>query len=98
METVKLGKTGQVSIPRALMRQLGLNGEETLMIEVMPDGAIQLRPAAVIPLEHYSLERIESFEAQMQVSDKTQLKLKAALAAKTAPPLLNRQRRDKQRG
>ena len=84
METVKLGKTGQVSLPRALMRQLGLNGEETLVIEVMPDGAIQLRPAAVIPLEFYSPERLESFEAEMQVSDKTQAKLKAALG-KTKP-------------
>ena len=79
METVKLGKTGQVSLPRALMRRLGLQGEETLMIEVMPDGAIQLRPAAVIPLEFYSPERLESFEAEMQVSDKTQARLKSAL-------------------
>jgi antitoxin component of MazEF toxin-antitoxin module len=79
MDTVKLGKSGQLSIPRALMRQLGLNGQETLLVEVTPDGAIQLRPAAVFPVELYSAARAESFATEMKVSEATLARIAAAV-------------------
>ena len=37
MELVKLGKKGQVSIPAALMRRLGLEGDSWLIAETSAD-------------------------------------------------------------
>jgi AbrB family looped-hinge helix DNA binding protein len=61
METVKLGRSGQVSIPRAMLRRLGIEPEALMIVETTPDGAILLRPAGVYPIEIYSDERIASF-------------------------------------
>lgn len=58
MQTAKLGKKGQLSIPKAILEDLGLEPESTLVVETTPDGAIVLRPAAVYPIELYSEERI----------------------------------------
>lgn len=62
MELVKLGKRGQVSIPRGVLRKLGIEGEQTLIVEVGPDGAIVMRQAGVYPLETYTDERLREFE------------------------------------
>lgn len=61
MDMVKLGKKGQVSIPKGVLTQLGLEGERLLLVETTPDGSILLRPAGVYPLETYSDARIEAF-------------------------------------
>lgn len=62
MELVKLGKKGQVSIPRPVLRQLGIDGERPMLVEVSDDGAIVLRQVGVYPLEIYSEERIREFD------------------------------------
>jgi bifunctional DNA-binding transcriptional regulator/antitoxin component of YhaV-PrlF toxin-antitoxin module len=62
MELVKLGKRGQVSIPRALLRRLGIVGEQTLLVDTSADGSIVLRQAGVYPLEIYGEERLREFE------------------------------------
>ena len=53
MELVKLGKRGQVSIPRGVLRRLGIAGEQTLLVDTTADGSIVLRQAVVYPLEIY---------------------------------------------
>lgn len=66
MEIVKLGKSGQVSLPRALVRSLGLVGDARLSAERTADGGILLRPLGIYPIEVYSDERIGEFmEADM---------------------------------
>jgi bifunctional DNA-binding transcriptional regulator/antitoxin component of YhaV-PrlF toxin-antitoxin module len=62
MELVKLGKSGQVSIPRAILRRLGLSGDQTFIVEAADDGSIVLRQAAVYPVEIYSEARVREFE------------------------------------
>ena len=42
MEAIKLGKNGQIAIPRAVMKRLNLKGDETLLLEVSDEGVIQL--------------------------------------------------------
>jgi AbrB family looped-hinge helix DNA binding protein len=69
MDVVRLGKKGQVSIPSAILRQLGLEGDSYLIVETSEDGAIVLRPAAVYPIEIYSDERIKEFEEEGRISD-----------------------------
>ena len=63
MEVIKLGKNGQIAIPRAAMKRLNLKGDETLLLEVADDGDIrgQLRPAAVLPIGPGG--SVEQFEA-----------------------------------
>ena len=61
MELVKLGKRGQVSIPRAVLRRLGIVGEQTLLVDTSADGSIVLRLAGVYPLEIYGEERLREF-------------------------------------
>lgn len=62
MELVKLGKKGQLSIPRAVLKLVGITGETPLLVETTADGAIILRQAAVYPLELYSEVRVQEFQ------------------------------------
>jgi bifunctional DNA-binding transcriptional regulator/antitoxin component of YhaV-PrlF toxin-antitoxin module len=62
MELVKLGKSGQVSIPRAVLRRLGITGEQAFLVETTPEGAIVLKQAGVYPIEMYSDARIREFD------------------------------------
>ena len=61
MQLVKLGKKGQVSLPKALLQRAGISGETPLMVDATDDGAIILRQVGIYPIEIYSDERIASF-------------------------------------
>lgn len=78
MELVKLGKRGQLSIPRAVLRRLGIVGEQTLLIDTSADGSIVLRQAGVYPLEVYGAERLREFEDadRLTAGEKARLKRK----------------------
>jgi AbrB family looped-hinge helix DNA binding protein len=80
MDTVKLGRNGQLSLPRAVMKRLHLQGNETLILEVSDDGVIRLRPAAVLPVEMYTPERIAEFERETAVDEETRAAVRDALA------------------
>ena len=83
MEAIKLGKNGQVAIPRAVMKRLNLKGDEMLLLEVSDDGVIRLRPAAVLPIEIYSGERIRDFESESTVDEATRALVRDRLANRT---------------
>lgn len=68
MNVVKLGKKGQVSIPKSVLQSLGVQEEQLLILETTDDGAILLRPAATFPIEMYSDERIEEFLAEERMT------------------------------
>ena len=74
MELVKLGKKGQVTIPKAILKRAGITEESPLLIAAAPDGSIVLRQAAVYPIELYTDERIAEFERENAIP--------AALAAR----------------
>jgi hypothetical protein len=62
------------------MKRLHLHGNETLLLDVSDDGVIRLRPAAVLPIEMYTAERIEEFEGATEVDEDTRSAVsKAAL-------------------
>ena len=72
MQLVKLGKKGQVSLPKAILQQAGISGETPLLVDTTDDGAIILRQAGVYPIEIYSDERIASFlEEDMMTPEQT---------------------------
>ena len=79
MELVKLGRRGQLSIPRAVLRQLGIVGEQTLLVDVAPDGSIVLRQAGVYPLEIYGEARLREFEEADRLSAGEKARLKRTL-------------------
>ena len=62
MNPIKLGKKGQLSLPAAVLRKMGIQGATTLLIEATDDGAVILRPAAVYPVEVYTEARLKEFE------------------------------------
>ena len=82
MELVKLGKRGQLSIPRAVLRQLGIVGEQTLLVDVAPDGSIVLRQAGVYPLEIYGEARLREFEEADRLTAGEKARLKRTLKAR----------------
>lgn len=61
MTVVKLGKKGQLSIPKAILDRLGVEGDQMLLVDIADDGAIVLRPTGIYPIEIYSDERISEF-------------------------------------
>ena len=79
METVRLGRNGQLSLPRAVMKRLHLRGNETLLLDVSDDGTIRLRPATVLPIEMYTAERIAEFERESEVDEDTRAAVRDAL-------------------
>jgi AbrB family looped-hinge helix DNA binding protein len=79
MEVVKLGKKGQVSLPAAVLRKLGLQGAATLLVETTDDGAVVLRPAGVYPIELYTDARIAEFDQANRLTESEKARVRKAL-------------------
>ena len=62
MEVAKIGKKGQLTIPRSVLRAAGIAEESRVVLEATADGAIVLRPVAIYPIEMYSDERVREFQ------------------------------------
>jgi AbrB family looped-hinge helix DNA binding protein len=77
MELVKLGKKGQVSIPKNVLKRLGIEGDVFMVLETTPEGGILLRQAGVYPLEIYSEERLKEFEEADRMTREETKKLEA---------------------
>jgi len=80
VNVVKLGKKGQVSIPKALH----LEGEQWLIVDTTEDGAIVLRPAGVAPIELYDDARIAAFLEEDELTPELAARVETALAAGAA--------------
>jgi len=81
MDMVKLGKRGQLSLPTAVLKKLGLQGAAaTFLVETTSDGAVLLRPAAVYPVEVYTEERIREFEEADRPTATEAARVRKALA------------------
>jgi len=82
METVKIGKKGQVTIPRRVLEATGMPPESRVIVEPEADGSIRLRPAAVYPIEIYSEARIAEFEQENRIPAATERRARRALSRK----------------
>lgn len=82
MELIKLGKKGQVTIPKVILQSVGLTDEAPLLVDTTDDGAIVLRPAGVYPIELYSEQRIEEFERNNAIPEATLSKMRKLLKKK----------------
>lgn len=79
MQLVKLGKKGQVSLPKAILQRAGISGETPLLVDTTDDGAIVLRQVGVYPIEIYSDERIASFLKEDRMTPEQAAMLDCAL-------------------
>lgn len=69
MDLVRLGKKGQVTIPKAVLKRAGIAGEAPLLVAAAPDGSIVLRQAGVYPLELYTDARVAEFERENTIPE-----------------------------
>ncbi len=69
MELIKCSRRGQITIPQDVMTQLGLAENTLMLLEVRDDGAIVLRRAAGLPIEHYTVVRIAEFEREGELTE-----------------------------
>ena len=60
-ETIQLNERGALTLPASIRRELGLTGNQQLLVETTPKGEILLRPALTIPIEYYTEARIAEF-------------------------------------
>jgi len=79
MELAKLGKKGQMSIPRTILEQAGIPTGSPVLVEATQEGTIVIRPAAVYPIEMYSDERVAEFLADDEMPPEDRERLERAL-------------------
>ena len=84
MELAKIGKKGQLTIPRSILRAAGIAEESRVVLEASADGSIVLRQVAVYPIETYSDERIREFERANTIPAAMERKVQAYLKKKRA--------------
>ncbi len=84
MELAKIGKKGQLTIPRSVLRAAGIAEESRVVLEATSDGAIVMRQAAVYPIEKYSDERLREFEETNSIPPAMERRVQAYLKKKRA--------------
>lgn len=82
MELVKLGKKGQITIPRSILKATGISDATPLLAEATDDGAIVLRQAGVYPIELYTDARIKEFEQSNTIPPALEARVAGILAEK----------------
>ena len=60
--TLTLNSRGVVTLPAKLRRAMGLKADDQLIAETTPQGLL-LRPVVTLPVELYSDERVQEFDA-----------------------------------
>ena len=60
MEAAKVGKRGAIIVPAKLRKRFGIE-EGTLVTAEATENGILIRPAVVVPIEHYTPERKAEF-------------------------------------
>jgi len=69
LKASKVGKRGAVVIPADLRRRFGIE-EGTFVVAEARDDGILIRPAAILPVERYTLERRAQFLLSNAVDEK----------------------------
>ncbi len=60
--TLTINSRGVVTLPAKLRQAMGLKTDDQLIAETTPQGLL-LRPAVTLPLEIYTPERVQEFDA-----------------------------------
>jgi AbrB family looped-hinge helix DNA binding protein len=79
MNMTRVGKKGQISLPKSVLDTVGIEPETVLLVTAQEDGSIVLRPAGVYPVENYSDDRISALLEEDRLTDTEVAGLRAAL-------------------
>jgi bifunctional DNA-binding transcriptional regulator/antitoxin component of YhaV-PrlF toxin-antitoxin module len=60
--TVTINGRGTITLPAKLRRAMRLEADDQLIAEITPEGLLQ-RPAVTLPIEMYTPEREQEFDA-----------------------------------
>lgn len=80
-ETLIVSNRGQITLPAAMRKHLGIEPGGALIIEER-NGELTLKPAAVLGIEHYSDEEIARWDAEDDLSNEERRRILARLQAK----------------
>ena len=83
MDVVRLGKNGQILLPKAVLKRLGLSGEALLLVDVTSEGSLVLRPAGAYPIEVYSEKRAREFLTEDRITSRERRRITRRSRPKT---------------
>jgi antitoxin PrlF len=78
-ETLIVSSRGQVTLPAALRKRLGIAPGDVLIVEDR-DGELVFKPAAVLEVERYTDEQIAEWDRNDTLSDDERSRIVARLA------------------
>ena len=78
IETLIVSSRGQVTLPAALRKRLGIAPGDVLLVEDR-DGELVFKPAAVLEVERYTDEQIAEWDREDALSDDERARIEARL-------------------
>jgi AbrB family looped-hinge helix DNA binding protein len=79
-ETLIVSSRGQVTLPAALRRRLGIAPGDVLIVDDRA-GELVLKPAAVLEIEHYTDKQIAAWDRDDALSSDERSRIEARLGA-----------------
>jgi AbrB family looped-hinge helix DNA binding protein len=79
IETLIVSSRGQVTLPAALRKRLGITPGDVLIVEER-DGELVFKPAAVLEVERYTDEQIAEWDRDDALSEDERARIEARLA------------------
>ncbi len=80
-ETLIVSPRGQITLPASMRKHLGIEPGGAILIEEK-DGALTLRPAAVLGIDSYSDEQIVQWDKEDKLTPSERKRILARLQAK----------------
>jgi len=78
-ETLVVSSRGQITLPAALRKRLGIKSGDVVILEDRGNEVV-LKPGIVLEIQHYSDEQIAQWDAEDKLSDKERAKILDTLA------------------
>jgi antitoxin PrlF len=67
-ETLVVSSRGQITLPAALRKRLGIKGGDVVILEDRGNEVV-LKPGVIFEIQHYSDEEIAQWDAEDKLSD-----------------------------
>ena len=79
-ETLVVSSRGQITLPAALRKRLGIKSGDVVILEDRGN-EIVLKPGIVLEIQHYSDEQIAQWDAEDKLSDQERAQILDRLSA-----------------
>ena len=73
-ETLVVSSRGQITLPAALRKRLGIKSGDVMILEDRGNEVV-LKPGIVLEIQHYSDEQIAQWDAEDKLSDRERAKI-----------------------